>query len=294
LAAVIRVRFEPQQPKKKKRLALLSPVDPPLPFFCIELFSFLLSGKSTLFKQIVRMSEHTPEESEVLDYIRQLRTQTLLAMQILLEQTADLPSSEYFEAIVSSSSRPISEDDFRISDERTPLAELVMAQEGEESSLTAEIADAIDELWKNEPALKLAWQYRSRFEISDAASFLFDRVKAFAEKDFVPAAGDYVLTRFVFYCNCCFCFVFCCNFLLHRLPTTGIIEYSFSVPQGNRNTPFRLIDVGSFFCFVLLHFFLLVLFFFVEFLFLFFFSCRFNYFKRRWPTERTQKMDSRL
>jgi len=96
--------------------------------------------------------------------------------------------------------------------------ELVLAHK-ELTKPTAEEAEAIKSLWKNE-AIQKTYERRNEFQLSDSAEYYFQNVSKLASDGYIPSVED---------------------LLRSRQMTTGVIETSFVLEK----VTFVLVDVGG-------------------------------------------------
>jgi len=161
------------------------------------------SGKSTVLKQLKMIHKIEMTQSEIQDYIQSLRRNALQCMNILIEQV-QVYQIEY------------TQDD---SKEKAALLQRLDDEESDES-FTLDVADAINYLWKKEPAIKEVWEKRSEYWILDAADYYFENVERFIQDDFEPTEEDYVMARIM---------------------TTGIIKTELNI----KPLQFTVVDVGG-------------------------------------------------
>lgn len=79
--------------------------------------------------------------------------------------------------------------------------------------------EQIQSLWKD-AGVQRCYERRQEYQLSDSTSYYLNRLDAVKSADFIPTEQD---------------------ILRVRVPTTGIVEYNFSV----KTVPFRMIDVGG-------------------------------------------------
>jgi len=88
-----------------------------------------------------------------------------------------------------------------------------------EQDLTDEMAEAVEELWKNK-AIREVFERRAEFQLVDSCAYFFDRVMTFLPEEYVPTDED---------------------ILMSRSRTVGCSEICFELDDYY----FRLVDVGG-------------------------------------------------
>jgi len=161
------------------------------------------SGKSTVLKQLKMIHKIEMTQAEIQDYIQSLRRNALQCMNILIEQT-----QVYQIELTNEESKEKAALLQKLDDEET------------DDSFNIDVADAINYLWKNEPAIKEVWEKRSEYWILDAADYYFDNVERFIQDDFEPTEEDFVMARIM---------------------TTGIIKTELNI----KPLQFTVVDVGG-------------------------------------------------
>jgi len=83
-----------------------------------------------------------------------------------------------------------------------------------------EIVAHVKHLWLNEPAIKLAYEQRSKMQLLDSALYLFENLDRIGALEYTPTRDD---------------------ILRARLRTSGIVERTFKI----NNVDFKFLDVGG-------------------------------------------------
>jgi GTPase SAR1 family protein len=164
------------------------------------------SGKSTLFKQAIKLYGEGFDEQALLDYGRGIMENSMSGMSTLCRESETRGG------------------EFAVSEDAKDALRFFREVEGKTDNgdtvdVTDEAAENIKILWKEEGIQKL-WTLRSEFQIPDSVSFFFDDIDRLAEPDYIPTHTD---------------------ILRCRARTTGIVETQFSM----NNTHFRIMDVGG-------------------------------------------------
>jgi len=154
------------------------------------------SGKSTLFKQMIEIYGAGFPESERATYAPIIYNNVISSMMDLVKATPEHGGPVEAQAALS----------------------VVSALKGNEV-VDQELADQLKTLWADS-GIQLAYQNRSKFQLTDSASYFFDRLDLIAVSDYLPEK-DHVLRS--------------------RVRTTGIVENDFCI-EGNS---FKMFDVGG-------------------------------------------------
>lgn len=160
------------------------------------------SGKSTIFKQmqILYCSGFTDAESSNFTHV--LQKNCLECIQELIRGAED------FEYEFENKS---STDDAETLIALDPLSQDYWSDD---------TAERIDRLWKEEDAIKDAFENRNKLQLLDSCPYLLDNVLRFNEDDFKPNNVDV---------------------LKSRMRTSGIVERTFDVDKDK----FKFMDVGG-------------------------------------------------
>lgn len=163
-----------------------------------QVFKLLLlgageSGKSTLYKQVIQIYGDGFQEEDRLQYTYVIFSNTIEAMQILIEQSEKF----YWDEMQGGG--------FSAEESK----ELILSLDGEDE-IDPLIANHITRLW-DDPLIKETWHRRSEYSISDSASYFFEKVDEIADVDYIPSVQDV---------------------LRSRVRTTGIVDTSFII-DGN-------------------------------------------------------------
>jgi len=161
------------------------------------------SGKSTIFKQMqILYVEEGFTDYEKSTFRHVIRRNVVEAMQTLLFGVEKFglsfrnSQSEYAAKIVSS---------------LDPLAADFWVDE---------IVTHVKQLWLHEPAVKEAYENRSKMQLLDSAQYLFDNLYRIGKPEYTPTRDD---------------------ILRARLRTSGIVERTFKI----NNVDFKFLDVGG-------------------------------------------------
>lgn len=152
------------------------------------------SGKSTLFKQMIKLYGKGYPEDERVTYKPIVYQNTITAMQILLQYCEQLN-----EEIGS-----------KIADENQETATRFLDL-SIDSDITEQVAADIKLLW-TDPGIQLTFEHRVKFQFPDSGPYFFGRVDDFCKEDFIPTEQDV---------------------LRSRVRTTGIVETKFDI-DGNQ------------------------------------------------------------
>lgn len=165
------------------------------------------SGKSTLFKQTQRLYGKGFDRSALESYTQIIYRNILQGMHELVRQS-DILEGEKFRI---NSSLAASKSFFLT----------IKPQDLSEGKVDKVVGDHIIALWAD-PALKLAYAERAKFQLPDSASYFFDTevITRIAQEDYVPVYED---------------------ILRCRSRTTGIVESDFVI----KGYPFKIMDVGG-------------------------------------------------
>jgi len=180
------------------------------------------SGKSTLFKQTIKLYGKGFDKASLDGYLAVIHRNILSAMHTLVKQSEILPeelkcrpnpdvkaSLEYFNSLKPPHlSCYYHNGQFRMRWNN--------AQEGK---VDAESADHIKVLWKD-PGIRNTFSNRSRFQVPDSASYFFEHIDRISKADYSPNYED---------------------ILRCRSRTTGIVETEFQI----KNDLFKIMDVGG-------------------------------------------------
>ena len=158
------------------------------------------SGKSTIFKQMKIIHQDGYSEEERVAFRDVIFSNTIQSMKVLIN---------------GSFTKEINLD----SDEHEQLAEQVLNLSATGEAFTADIAQAIKELWADN-GIQETYKFSNSFQLNDSAAYYFDAIDRIAAADYVPTQDDV---------------------LRSRVRTTGIVETIFSV----EGTHFRMLDVGG-------------------------------------------------
>lgn len=154
------------------------------------------SGKSTLFKQMITIYGAGFPADERATFEPIIYNNVITAMQTLIMSTPQFGGQ-----ITASAS-----------------ADYISNLKGDEKVMQKE-ADAIAEVWKD-PAVQTCYANRAKFQLTDSASYFFERIAEVGADDYLPSEQDV---------------------LRSRVRTTGIVENVFNI-EGNQ---FKMFDVGG-------------------------------------------------
>ncbi|CEP00154.1 unnamed protein product (mitochondrion) [Plasmodiophora brassicae] len=163
------------------------------------------SGKSTLFKQMIKLygPGYSEEERRKFDHI--IYANVISAIQTLIRNTERL-KVKYPHL------------DTQIKVQNRDHAHAVMALKAD-SVLTPEDAAHIKVLW-NDPGIRCTFVNRSKFQLTDNSNWFFDKIDEICAPSYVPSEAD---------------------ILRSRVRTTGIVETEFEL----ENSKFQMFDVGG-------------------------------------------------
>lgn len=154
------------------------------------------SGKSTLFKQMIEIYGAGFPDSERATYAAIIYNNVISSMQDLCKAAPEHGG-------------PIHAKD---------AFQLVTALKGNEE-VDMVLAGHLKKLWAD-PGIQVAYKNRSKFQLTDSASYFFDRLDQIGADNYLPEK-DHVLRS--------------------RVRTTGIVENDFCI-EGNN---FKMYDVGG-------------------------------------------------
>lgn len=164
------------------------------------------SGKSTLFKQAIKLYGEGFDDQALLDYGKGIVENSMSGMTTLCRESATR-GGEYTVADDAEDALQF----FRDVESKT--------DNGDTIDITEQAAENIKILWRD-PGIQKLWELRAEFQIPDSVSYFFDDIDRLAEPDYIPTHTD---------------------ILRCRARTTGIVETEFSM----NNTHFRIMDVGG-------------------------------------------------
>lgn len=155
------------------------------------------SGKSTLFKQMITIYGKGFPQSDRRNFEPIIYNNMIVSLKTLCEQSVhfgqispeNLESKKYVEEL--------KEDD----------------------EINEEVGRHLQRLWKD-PGIQATYEKRSRFQLTDSASYFFEKIDEVMQPGYIPTEQDV---------------------LRSRVPTTGIVENHFEI-DGNT---FRMFDVGG-------------------------------------------------
>jgi len=161
------------------------------------------SGKSTIFKQMqILYVEEGFTEYEKSTFRHVIRRNIVESMQTLLFGV---------EKFCYTFKNPQSERSGKFMSALDPLSADFWVDE---------IVMHVKLLWYDEPAIKEAFDVRSKMQLLDSAHYFFDNLERIGKSDFVPNRDD---------------------ILRARLRTSGIVERTFKI----NNVDFKFLDVGG-------------------------------------------------
>ncbi|KAL9658593.1 hypothetical protein ABK040_006130 [Willaertia magna] len=168
------------------------------------------SGKSTIFKQLKILYKEPFTDEERATFKEIIYGNVVRNMRALIEATEHLEIS--FE---KEESKTIAERFIKSMDDEAML--------NIERHWNGELANDIEYLWKDEPAIQKAYQKRNLFQITDSAAFYFNGLSRIRDPaTYLPSTED---------------------ILRSRLKTTGIAEMEFNLSQIGKQV--KVIDVGG-------------------------------------------------
>lgn len=153
------------------------------------------SGKSTLFKQMIRLYGTGFAEKDFLMYIPMIHINTMDAIKELCLQTELLGAVDSKCAIQDPEVRRsrIAIDDMKIEDKVTP-----------------DVAVHVAKLWQD-PGIQYTYSKRARFQLVDSAAYFFNNLERISQPNFIPTDEDLI--------RC-------------RVRTTGIIEGNLTIDDN--------------------------------------------------------------
>ena len=158
------------------------------------------SGKSTLFKQMITIYGKGYPESERKTFIPIIFNNVITSMKTLCQQ------SDHFS--------PIPTDSPLYASKQFVDVEL----KGDEE-IDSRLGAHLQALWMD-PNIQVTYQQRAQYQLTDSASYFFQRLDDITRPDYVPTEQDV---------------------LRSRVRTTGIVENEFTI-DGNA---FKMFDVGG-------------------------------------------------
>ncbi|MES1913243.1 MAG: hypothetical protein MHM6MM_005450 [Cercozoa sp. M6MM] len=172
------------------------------------------SGKSTLLKGVISIYGKGYSEEDRRAFLMAVYSNTISAMQALIEQVRVFAEEEEDDEEEGDSKR------YEISNAAKEAAESIeRIPFSPDVKIGPEEAKDIETLWQD-AAVQQTFARRSEFQLGDSAQYFFERVHEIAKPSFVPSEQD---------------------LLRVRVRTTGIVESNFCI-EGNN---FTLVDVGG-------------------------------------------------
>jgi guanine nucleotide-binding protein G(i) subunit alpha len=162
------------------------------------------SGKSTLFKQMITIYGQGYPEKERRTFKPIIHNNIISSMKALIEQSDHLAKTHNLATTVDRS----------LEGAKHHIMELKQDEE-----INSDLARELSALW-HDPGIKLTYENRARFQLTDSAAYFFDQVEQVAHPQYVPSEQDV---------------------LRSRVRTTGIVENEFKI-EGNL---FKMFDVGG-------------------------------------------------
>lgn len=160
------------------------------------------AGKSTFIKQMRIIHGQGYSDKDRAEFSSLVYRNIFHGMQILIEAMAALKIA-YADA------------------GNKRFESVVKAVDREEATeITAEQKTALQGLWSDSGVQK-CFERRNEFQISDSAKYYFDSLDRISEAGYIPTVDDVLRVR---------------------VPTTGIVEYTF---QMRKEVIFRMVDVGG-------------------------------------------------
>lgn len=160
------------------------------------------AGKSTFIKQMRIIHGQGYSDKDRAEFKVQVYRNIYMGMQILIDAMDHLKISY---------SNP----------ESKQLSALVNTIDRDTvSDLPANQYNALKRLWSDK-GVQSCFDRRREFQISDSAKYYFDNIDRISEANYIPTIDDVLRVR---------------------VPTTGIIEYTF---QMRKDVVFRMLDVGG-------------------------------------------------
>jgi guanine nucleotide-binding protein G(i) subunit alpha len=159
------------------------------------------SGKSTLFKQMITIYGHGFPESDRRNFTPIIYNNVIVSMKTLCEQSANF-----------------NDKNCEVGEENLQSKRFIEELK-EDDDITEEAGRHITILWRD-AGIQNTYDKRSRYQLTDSASYFFDRINEIMQPMYVPTEQDV---------------------LRSRVPTTGIVENHFEI-DGNT---FKMFDVGG-------------------------------------------------
>jgi GTPase SAR1 family protein len=159
------------------------------------------SGKSTYIKQMRIIHGCGYSESDKRNYTRIILQNIFLAMQTLVEAMGPLPI-QYIKSSSHDNAKLIQSIDVNGA-----------------ISPDGRVMDAIKQLW-NDESVQNCYKQQQEYHISDSIKYFLTNIDRLSQQDYIPTEQD---------------------ILRCRVPTSGIIEYSFDIHKHH----FRMVDVGG-------------------------------------------------
>lgn len=150
------------------------------------------SGKSTLFKQMIKIYGEGFSEKDLILYIPMIHNNTVTAMKELCFQSSKLGPNE------------------TVKSEAALEALRYMEDVRPEDRITGTTAQHIKILWA-EPGIKSSFHRRAEFQLVDSADYFFDHIERISAPNFIPTDDDLI--------RC-------------RVRTTGIVENKFVIDDN--------------------------------------------------------------
>jgi len=156
------------------------------------------SGKSTLFKQMITIYGKGFPENERLGFVPIINNNIISSMKTLCKQ------SHVYTPVTESNvpSRILVEDELK----------------GDED-IDANLGQHLYNLW-HDPGIQATYNMRTKYQLTDSASYFFEKIKEIALENYIPTQQDV---------------------LRSRVRTTGIVENEFEID----NNKFKMFDVGG-------------------------------------------------
>lgn len=153
------------------------------------------SGKSTLFRQMIRLYGSGFNEKDLVLYIPLVHGNTVAAMKELCFQSDRFKSEN---------------GSFSIQSDEAKVAKATLDSVKHDDKITAEIAKCVETLWKDE-GIRFTFANRSRYQLMDSADYFFNHIHRLANPQYMPSEDD---------------LIFC------RVRTTGIVENFFTIDEN--------------------------------------------------------------
>lgn len=164
------------------------------------------SGKSTLFKQTIKLYGSGFSEKERKNYLPAIQGNTVYAIKVLAGAA---------QTIAKNGGRALSAG----SEEAIRSLAEMKVEDNTEVQLTPALANTVKTLWAD-PAVNGLWESHSQLQLSDSAKYFLDRMDIISQPTYIPDDRD---------------------ILSVRIRTTGIVQYRFKL-QGR---DFHIFDVGG-------------------------------------------------